>query len=91
MAKKIVLVGGIEKQKKSGATILIENIRATQNQFLNMTSEERIAFIERYEKLQPFQTTALMQCKKFMTPAEKKTYKAAVQKAAEKNSGPQPE
>ena len=44
-----------------------------------------------YEKLQPFQTTALIQCKKFMTPAEKKTYKAAVQKAAEKNSGSQPE
>ena len=93
MSKKIGLVG-YGKTRKTRAEILVEGIKETQNRFLNMTSEERIAFIERYEILQPFQTTALMQCKKFMTPAEKKIYKAAVQKVIDKNNeqnGFQPE
>ena len=77
--------------RQTGAARMIEGIRATQNQFLNMSSQERIAFINRYEILQPYQTTALLQCKKFMTTAERKALKQIQEKVkakSQKNQNP---
>ncbi len=76
--------------KQTGAARMIESIRATQNQFLNMTSNERIEFINRYEILQPYQTTALIQCKKFMTTAERKALKQVQEKIKAKQEAQNP-
>ena len=67
--------------RKTGAQIIMENIRKTQNEFLNMNGEQRLAFLDRYEFLQPYQKTALLQCRKFMSAAEKKKFKQMMEKA----------
>ena len=76
--------------KQTGAARMIEAIRATQNQFLKMTSDERLEFINRYEFLQPYQTTALIQCKKFMTTAERKALKQVQEKIKAKHEAQNP-
>lgn len=68
--------------RKTGAQIMMENIRKTQNEFLNMNGEQRLAFLDKYEVLQPYQKTALLQCRKFMSAAEKKKFKQMMEKAA---------
>ena len=67
-----------------GATIMMQNIRKTQVDFVSMSAEDRLKFIERYEYLQPYQKTALLQCRKFMSPAEKRAYKQVRDAASQK-------
>ena len=61
--------------RKTGAQIMMENIRKTQNEFLIMNGEQRLAYLDRYEFLQPYQKTALLQCRKYMSAAEKRKFK----------------
>ena len=68
--------------KLNGAQLMMENIRKTQNEFLNMNGEQRLKFLDRYEYLQPYQKTALLQCRKFMSSAEKKKFKQMMEKSA---------
>ena len=51
------------------------NIRIAMNDFLNMTSEKRIEYINKYHCLMPYEQVALLQCRKYMTTAERKAYK----------------
>jgi hypothetical protein len=80
--------------RKTGAQIMMENIRKTQNEFLIMNGEQRLAYLDRYEFLQPYQKTALLQCKKYMSAAEKRKFKQVTERAAGFNqsndSEPQP-
>lgn len=69
---------------------MMESINQTILTFLNMKSEDRIAFIERYEFLLPYQTTALLQCKKYMNSDEKKALKKAQEKLKAKRAEEQP-
>ena len=61
--------------RKTGASLMIERIKSSIIQFVNMNSEQRIEYIRRYKYLQPYQTTALLQCKRYMTTAERKELK----------------
>ena len=70
---------------KSRGASMFEKIRQTQIYFINMSSSERIRFINRYENLMPYQITGLFQCKKIMTPAEKKALKTVVENSKVKN------
>ena len=45
--------------RKTGAQLMMENIRKTQGEFLIMTGEQRLAFLDKYDRLQPYQKTAL--------------------------------
>ena len=76
-----------------GATLMMENIMLTKNDFFSMSPEDRIKFIQKYELLLPYQKTALLQCRKFMSPAEKREYKkvrdAASLKAENKTVEPE--
>lgn len=75
--------------KKTGAALMMERIRTAQMQFLSMSSEDRIKFISGYEFLQPYQVTALYQCKRYMSPQEKRALKQAIEKIKAKNSDDQ--
>ena len=77
--------------KPSRAEIMNCNIRNAITTFLNMTTEERINYINRYQCLLPYEKTALLQCKKFMTPVEKRTYKDATTSALQCEKERQPE
>ena len=68
--------------KLNGAQLMMENIRRTQNEFLNMSGEQRLKFLDRYEYLQPYQKTALLQCRKYMSAAEKRKFKQMSERAA---------
>lgn len=72
--------------KRNGALIMIENIRQVQTMFLNSSSEQRINYINNFERLLPYERTALMQCKKFMTPEEKRVYFDVVKKISERQN-----
>ena len=61
--------------RKNGALLMMENIRKTQGEFILMTPEQRLAFLDKYDRLQPYQKTALLQCRKYMSAAEKKKFK----------------
>lgn len=67
--------------RQSRAEIMNCNIRNAIATFFNMTSEERVDYINRYQCLLPYEKTALLQCKKYMTAAEKKVYKQATTSA----------
>ena len=67
--------------RQSRAEIMNCNIRNAIATFFNMTTEERVDYINRYQCLLPYEKTALLQCKKFMTAAEKKAYKQATTNA----------
>ena len=77
--------------RPSRAEIMNCNIRNAITTFLNMTTEERIDYINRYPCLLPYEKTALLQCKKYMTSAEKKAYKQATTSALQCNAERQPE
>ena len=68
--------------RKTGAQLMMENIRKTQGEFLIMTGEQRLAFLDKYDRLQPYQKTALLQCRKYMSAAEKKKIKQMMEKSA---------
>ena len=68
--------------RKTGAELMMENIRRTQNEFFLMSEEERLKFLDRYEYLQPYQKTALLQCRKFMSTAERRKLKQMSERAA---------
>ncbi len=70
---------------------MIDNIRKFQSDFLMLGSEERIALLDRYEFMHPYQKTALFQCKKYMTPAEKRKYKQVTEKLASKSNEDEPQ
>lgn len=80
--------------RKTGAQVMIENIRKTQNEFFAMSGEDRLKYLDRYELLQPYQKTALLQCRKYMSAAEKRKFKQVSEKAAASSKigedGPQP-
>ena len=69
-------------------------IRDFSNEFLNMSEAERIACIERYSVLWPYQKHVLRQMKTIMSKAEKQAYKKALsnEKLKDENAsgGPQP-
>ena len=67
--------------KQSRAEILNCNIRNAINTFIQMTPEEKIDYIKRYPCMMPYEKTALLQCTKYMTTAEKRAYKQAVESA----------
>ena len=77
--------------RPSRAEIMNCNIRNAITTFLNMTTEERVDYINIYQCLLPYEKTALLQCKKFMTTAEKKAYKQATNSALQCNAERQPE
>lgn len=79
--------------KKTRAELMIENIKRTQGIFLLMSSEERLKFLDRYSSLQPYQKTALLQCRKYMSAVEKRKFKQMIEKSASSinsNDEPQP-
>lgn len=81
--------------KISGAVILKNKIQETVNKFINLSLEERIKFIEKYRFLQPYEVTALLECKKFMSRAEKKALKNQIEANKQRlskneNDAPQP-
>lgn len=61
--------------KESGADRLSKNILNFKNNFLIMSSAERLMIIEKYSFMQPYQKVALLQCKKYMSKAEKIKFK----------------
>ena len=65
----------MEKTMVSGGQRMQMNIRIAMNDFLNMTSEKRIEYINKYHCLLPYEQVALLQCRKYMTRAERKAYK----------------
>ena len=77
--------------KQSRAEIMNCNIRNAIGTFFKMTTEERQEYIGRYNCLLPYEKTALLQCKKYMTSAEKKAYKQAIESAKQCEIERQPE
>lgn len=69
--------------KISRAQALANSITEAQVRFFNMNEEERIDYINRYDKMQPYQKVALRGCRKFMSPKEKQAFRAV--------SSPKPE
>ena len=63
--------------KISRAQALANSITEAQVRFFNMNEEERIDYINRYDKMQPYQKVALRGCRKFMSPKEKMAFKKA--------------
>ena len=61
--------------KVTRAQRLANSITEAQVRFFNMNENERIDYINRYDKMQPYQKVALRCCKKFMSPREKLAYK----------------
>lgn len=51
------------------------SINEFQMRFYYMSSDERIEFINQYNKMQAFQKVALRQCRTIMSPAEKKAFR----------------
>lgn len=74
----------------TGAELMMQNIRNTQNAYLKMSVEDRIKFIESYKVLYPYQKTALLQLRKFMSPAEKRALKKMTDLAKQSSEEPQP-
>ena len=69
--------------KISRAQALANSITEAQVRFFNMNEEERIDYINRYDKMQPYQKVALRGCRKFMSPKEKQAFRVV--------SSPKPE
>ena len=61
--------------KVTRAQALANSITEAQIRFFNMSEDERIEYINRYDKMQPYQKVALKGCRKFMSPREKLAYK----------------
>ena len=79
--------------KKYGAQQMIDNIQKTKCEFLILSSEERLKFLDKYDLLMPYQKTALIQCRKYMSYTEKTKFKQVIEKSAKlklTNDEPQP-
>lgn len=69
----------------SGADRLRQNILDYKNNFLMKTSAERLALIERYPLMQPYQKVALLQCKKYMSDEEKRKFRQVSKNVEDKS------
>jgi hypothetical protein len=76
--------------RSRGAKFMLDNINRVIVTFLNMSSEDRIKFINRYSLLLPYERTALLQCKKFMNTAERKALKTVQEKLKTNNNENEP-
>ena len=61
--------------KISRGQVLANSIKEVQVRFFNMSEDERIEFISRYDKMQPYQKVALRSCRKFMSAKEKQAFR----------------
>ena len=57
------------------AQVLANSINELQVRFFNMSEDERIEYINRYDKMQPYQKVALRGCRKFMSVKEKTAFR----------------
>lgn len=68
-----------------GARLIQQLIAESMIAFLEMSSNERVDLIQGFYQLLPYQQTAIIQCKKRMTAAEKKILKKTVEHEKLKN------
>ena len=71
--------------KMLGSVRMQNSINEAIIRFVNMTSEERIKYINGYSILQPYQKVALLQSKRYMNSAEKKVFSEVRKACAEKS------
>ena len=66
----------------------VDNVKNQMNnliiKFYNMSPEERIHYIKRYERMSSMEQVALIQSRKFMSSNEKKEYKKVKENYAQK-------
>ena len=72
--------------KISRGQAMADAIFKIKSEFVSMSEDDRIRFIENYGLLNNYQRVALIQLKKFMTPKEKRVYKTQVEKQTQKES-----
>ena len=65
--------------KISRAQALANSITEAQVRFFNMSENERIEYINKYDKMQPYQKIALRGCRKFMSAKEKSVFRSVAQ------------
>lgn len=61
--------------KISRGQVLANSINELQVRFFNMSEDERIEFINKYDKMQPYQKVALRGCRRFMSTREKQAFR----------------
>ena len=71
--------------KDTKFNILKTNMNSLMTSFLSKPSDERIKYIKKLESLSQIERIVLLQCKKYMTPQEKRVYNKTQKEASEKN------